>query len=85
MVGLRGKNESRQSTRMTRVYPVQGRKIGRSKKRRQQVINVDLEKRKLKLIDPKNRGEEWRKDYKYTWTPASRDKHLVSTSGETNG
>ena len=83
MVWLRGKNESRQSTKMTRVYRIQGRKIEKSTKRRQQVIKVDLEKRKLKLIDPKNRGEEWRKDYKYTWTPAS--KHLVSTSDETNG
>ena len=54
---------------MTRVYRVQGRKIGRPKKRWQEVINVDLEKRKVKMIDPKNR-EEWRKGCKYRWTPA---------------
>ena len=69
---------------MTRVYRVQGRKIETPKKIWQEVINVDLEKRKVKSIDQKNR-EEWRKGCKYRWTPASGDKHLVSTSDETKG
>ena len=68
---------------MTRGYRVQGKKIRRPKKRWQEVINVDLEKRKLKIIDSKNK-EEWRKGCEYLWTPASRDKHLVSTLDETN-
>ena len=69
---------------MTRVYRAQGRKIGRPKKRWQEVINVDLKKKKVKMIDPKNR-EKWWKGCKYKWIPASGDKHLVSTSDETNG
>ena len=77
MVWPRGKKSQDKARTITRVYRVQGRKIGRPKKKWQEVINVDLEKRKVKMIVPKN-SEEWRKGCKYRWTPVSRDKHLVN-------
>ena len=59
---------------------VKGRKIERPRRDGRRSLMLTSKK---EMMDPKNK-EECLKGCKYRWTPASGDKHLVSTSDEIN-